>query len=183
VRRMTHTNRDLIEYQMFRKALIHAIGGESIECHSRPGCWLNPLMRLGLDRQIVDFIRKVPFYDYEQIGHVAMFGPKKILKWSKYRMMCDSGIFMIGSASNGDFVVVNQTDKPSQLGVGYISHETFWNDGSTCDYCRMTDSIGSFCSKVVFDEKFPCDYTEAVNAGYKHTTLRIQKIQKQHPGR
>jgi hypothetical protein len=170
-------NIDLVEYRIFRKAAVHAVGGESetIDCRSRPGYWLNPLLGLGLDRHIVDFIKKVPFYDYEQIGHVAMLGPKKILKWSKYRMVCNSGIFMIGSAANGDFVVVDQAGKQSQPGVGYIFHETFWNDGPTCDYCRMANSIGSFFNKVVFDERFPCDYHNAVRSGFRATLLRIGK--------
>jgi hypothetical protein len=120
----------------------------------------------------------MPFYDYEYIGHVAMLGPKKILNWSKYRMICSSGVFLIGSASNGDFVAVYQLGKQTKPGIGYISHESFWNEGMTCDFCRLTDSIGEFFSKVVFDKGFPCDFHQALQLGYKRTALQISAYRK-----
>jgi len=178
--RRTIRHGDLIDYQLFRKAAIHSIGGEerTVDCRLRPGYWLNPLSRLGLDQSIVDFIKKVPFYDYEYIGHVAMVGPKKILKWSRYRMICKSGVFLLGSASNGDFVAIDQLGKQTKPGIGYISHESFWNEGSTCEFCRLTGSIGEFFNRVVFDKEFPYDFHQALKLGYKRTALRIGAYRK-----
>jgi hypothetical protein len=52
------------------------------------------------------------------------------------------------------------------------------NDGSTHDGCRMADAIGPLFNNVVFDQEFPCHYSEAVDAGFKRTAVWIHRRRK-----
>lgn len=73
-----------------------------------------------------------------------------------------AGLFIIGSAPNGDLVVVD-TEK-SAGAVGYLMHERMYSEQNLRSlFIPICDSIGEFLSRINADEHgLPNDYFEAV---------------------
>ena len=96
-------------------------------------------------------------------GAGAIFEEKAIVKWNDdFPAPVKSGLLIIGSAANGDHIVLDFLE--GHGAVGYLNHE---QDVSVCEprdfFVPVAKSIGEFLTEINDeDATLPEDYFEAV---------------------
>lgn len=94
-----------------------------------------------------------------QVGLAYFLSPGAIRKQNEaYPELRRHGFFQIGSASDGDPLVVRFTGEPGA--VGYISHDALWRDPEDREvlFLKVAPSIGAYALMAKKVEGCPIDY-------------------------
>ena len=96
-----------------------------------------------------------------------IYTQSEIRKWNdSHPAYLHEGLLQIGSAANGDPVVIDLQQEP--YSVGYLSHEKLWGypERKSRDYfIVVASSLGRFAT-TIFDDAAPGDYFSAKNPGW-----------------
>lgn len=96
----------------------------------------------------------------QKVGVVRLYAPSSIKRHNdRYPIMVRQGFLQVGSALNGDPVVVQFSRRSGK--TGYLSHEELWSDESESPeqyFLPVSDSFGAFVAFAVQIDRCPMDY-------------------------
>lgn len=80
----------------------------------------------------------------------------------EFPRVIQAGLFIIGSAPNGDLIVVDLEKSPGA--IGYLMHEQMYSvQDIRSVFVPICGSVGEFISRINADERdLPNDYFEAI---------------------
>jgi len=94
------------------------------------------------------------------VGVVRLYAPSSIKRENnQYPIMVRRGFLQVGSATNGDPVVVQFSRRTGK--TGYLSHDELWSDEPEDPngyFLPVSDSLGAFVALAVQIEMCPLDY-------------------------
>jgi hypothetical protein len=94
-----------------------------------------------------------------EVGVVWLYAPSAIRRWNdEYPLMIRRGFLQVGSALNGDPLVVQFARRSGK--TGYLSHELLWSDEPEDPrehFLPVADSFGAFLARAVQIGKCPVD--------------------------
>jgi hypothetical protein len=122
--------------------------------------WLESLDEL--PRAFVDFLKHHSPKNEIWAGAGFIFGEAVIMRRNKeFPRALQAGLFILGSAPNGDLIVVDVRE-PSGA-VGYLMHERMYSaDDLRSLFAPVSESIGEFLYRINdHDSNLPDDYFQA----------------------
>ncbi|UYZ59989.1 hypothetical protein [Hymenobacter latericus] len=122
------------------------------------------LAAMGMDQTAIDFFATFSFNEAVSIGSYSYDQTncfKKQIEWEEeFQRAAKANLLVVGSALNGDVVVLDLADYQ----VGLLKHEEFWEDQDVNprEYLvKMNCSLGQFFWNAISDEDYPQDAYEA----------------------
>jgi hypothetical protein len=112
-------------------------------------------------KDFLNFIIRYPFQGDVQLCANYFYGPALIMKSTEEYKTIKKEYLVIGSSSNGDFIVLPRSTWET---IGYISHDEFgYDESDLLKYCPVSKkSIGEFYFNTWHIKDYPCDYYEAL---------------------
>ena len=123
--------------------------------------WLESLRQLAPD--FVEFLKHHSPKTEIWAGAGFIFDEATIMRRNtEFPEALQAGLFILGSAPNGDLIVLDSEKEPGA--VGYLMHERMYSAQNVRSwYVPVCGSIGEFLSRINEDEsKLPDDYFQAV---------------------
>ena len=146
-----------------REFLIHLDRECELEVGSSPKTVANWLDKANLPWDLAQLLR----FDWPQKGAeihgrgIRIAAAKDILANEFRKDLQRHGFLPIGSAPNGDMLVVRCDAQPCE--VGYITHEEYWEhkDDPQLAYQRIARSLDSLLYRIIEHRYVPIDYYSA----------------------
>jgi hypothetical protein len=123
--------------------------------------WIESLYMLPSD--LVAFLKKHAPKTNLYAGAGSIYDQNTIMRENTANSrFLEAGLFILGCAPNGDFIVLDLKEYPGA--VGYVSHDRMdFGYEPRSVFARVCDSIGEFMSRINADDSdLPDDYYEAM---------------------
>jgi hypothetical protein len=150
----------------FRKAVVHLSGGVEGMLSTATPPFREWLTERCIAKPVADFLcancltKSIPLAD----GCGSIMTPEDIMKTnSEWPNMLADGFIQIGSAMNGDPIVIDLAEGDGR--VGFLSHDELWEPNPPMPreaFAPAASCIGDFFYGMVFDDSFPVDFYDAV---------------------
>jgi len=149
-----------VDAELLRKALAQAEGDISqIERAPIPEdvtAWLRKNIPLA---SLVEFIEEEQWVESCQLCASYFNSAAEIMKWTNEYETLGTRFIVLGSAPNGDFIVVPRLKFDS---IGFVSHEEFgYDETDLVKYIPVSQSVGELYYNSWNVEEYPCDYYDA----------------------
>lgn len=152
-----------VDADLLRKSLAQAEGDVSeIERAPIPAevsAWLRENIPL---TELVNFIEVEQWADTCQLCASYFHSAQELMNWTNMYESLGSHFVVIGSAPNGDWIVIPRAKFDS---VGFVSHEEFgYDETDLVKYLPVSKSVGELYYRSWNFDFYPCDYYEAKDA-------------------
>ena len=154
-----------IRDDLFRKAVVHLAGGDQGIISTAEPSFRKWLSEQRVVESVADFLftnsltRSIPVAD----GCGSAMTPEDIMTTnSDEESMLADGFIQIGSAMNGDPIVIDLTEGDGR--VGFLSHDELWEPDPPHPreaFAPAAASVGDFFYGMAFDNSFPVDFYAA----------------------
>jgi hypothetical protein len=155
---------------LFRAAVRRLTDGETVTFGTTDPTYRDWLSKRQLPEELTQFLIENSLSAEASFdGFGGMRTPSLIMELNDQEEegLSGNGLFGVGNAINGDFIVIKFTTGEGQS--GYVSHDLLWEPGLSDDepdpFMPVAVSIGEMLHGLTSVDGFPCDFWAARDYG------------------